>query len=207
MLQAVLSQVHPDWYVEAGDTLAPELVERARVSAYGQRLLLRCLLDAGAGAALLAPRPGKEGPTTAGRWPREKLCGLIRDLGVLAYAPVIRAEIRREPVRWLRQVLGNSYLLALDPTVWNARVQPEVQSRLSADWEQLLRNHGTDDAALHAMLDRQGRNELHSWATQRDPELADWVMLMHTPGDPGPAHLPEKPVLLVCTHHETRRPS
>ena len=46
---------------------------------------------------------------------------LSRDLGALAFAPAIRAEVRREPVRQLKRALGNSYLLALDKQVWDGR--------------------------------------------------------------------------------------
>jgi hypothetical protein len=127
---------------------------------------------------------------------------LVRDLGVLAHAPVIRAEVRREPVRRLRRLLGNSYLLALDPTVWDAAVERDVQARLSANWERLLQE--TDDARLLALFDGQGRSELRGWAAQRDPALGEWVALLHESETAGPAHLPEKPVLLLCTHHESR---
>src|SRR5690554_5982680 len=121
-LQALLAEVDPSWYARAGEPLDPRLLARARRSRLGRRLLARTLLDAGAAGALLAPRPGAPTPTTLTRWPRAKLARLVRDLGVLAYAPVIRAEVRREPVRRLKRALGGSYLLPLDPTVWDAKV-------------------------------------------------------------------------------------
>ncbi|MEZ0472857.1 hypothetical protein [Luteimonas salinilitoris] len=202
-LQALLAEVHPSWYVRSGEApLEPRLVDAARRSVLGRRLLARALLASGSGDALLAPRPGKGLPTAITRWPPARMARLVRDLGVLAHAPVIRAEVRREPVRRLRRLLGNSYLLALDPTVWDAAVGREVQARLSANWERLLRE--TDDARLLALFDGQGRNELRGWAAQRDPALGEWVALLHEYETAGPAHLPEKPVLLLCTHHESR---
>ncbi|MDH5822026.1 hypothetical protein QFW77_03325 [Luteimonas sp. RD2P54] len=201
-LQALLAEVHPSWYAADGEPApAPALLGAALRSRLGRRMLARALLASGTGQALLAPRPGSGLPTAVARWPRERLARLVRDLGVLAYAPVIRAEVRREPVRRLRRTLGNSYLLALDPTVWDAAVGRAVLARLAADWERALVE---DDDALFAMLERQGRGELRAWAAIRDPALGDWTALLHERSEVGPAHLPEKPVLLLCTHHESR---
>ena len=47
---------------------------------------------------LLAPRPDGALAAAVVRWPRARLATLLRDVGALAYAPVIRAEVRREPV-------------------------------------------------------------------------------------------------------------
>lgn len=206
-LQVLFAEVDPSWYAGRGETVDPRLLARARGSRLGRRLLARMLLEAGTAEALLAPRPGMGTPTALTRWPPAKLGRLVRDLGVLAYAPMIRAEVRREPVRWLKRALGSSYLLPLDPTIWDARVAPEVQRRLQDAWEPLFAgSQGSDgDAALFALFDRQGRSELRHWAALRDPPLGEWVALLHPREDAGPAHLPEKPVLLLATHHETRR--
>lgn|SRR5690606_6642914 len=206
-LQALLTQVDPGWYSRSGEPLDPRLLAAARRSRLGLRLLARSLLRDGGAEALLAPRPGAATPTAILRWPRAKLARLVRDLGVLSYAPLIRAEVRREPVRRLKQALAGSYLLALDPTIWNARVERDVQHRLEQAWEPLWngRDGPPDDARLYAVLERQGRNELRHWAARRDPPLGEWVALLHPPEDAGPAHLPEKPVLLLATHHETSR--
>ncbi|WP_024891893.1 hypothetical protein [Luteimonas huabeiensis] len=202
-LQALLSEIDPSWFAAGDEPLPPELLRRARGSALGRRLLVRGLLREGAARALFAPRPGQDFATLATRWPRARLERLTRDLGVLAYAPLIRAEVRREPVRRLKRALGNSYLLALDPSVWDAKVAPEVARRLAAAWDGALRADA-DDARLLALFARQGRDELRAWAAQREPALGEWVALLHPREDAGPAHLPEKPVLLLCTHHETR---
>ncbi|WP_187471056.1 hypothetical protein [Luteimonas viscosa] len=204
-LQALLADVHPAWYAdEAGQALDPQLVERARTSALGQRLLVRALPPAFLDG-LLAPRPGdRTHMATPRRWPPARLRALVRDLGVLAYAPLIRAEVRREPVRWLRATLGNSYLLALDRTVWDGRLDQATRARLSAEWETLLAAPGflTDPSLLGDLLDRQGRGELHAWASRRHRMLADWARLLHDNGPLCAAHLPEKAVLVVASHHE-----
>ncbi|MDH5834465.1 hypothetical protein [Luteimonas kalidii] len=206
-LHALLADVHPAWYADrSGHVFDEALIARARDSALGRRLLVRAmpqdLLD-----GLLAPRPGEPGwVATPRRWPRARVRALVRDLGVLAYAPLIRAEVRREPVRWLRATLGNSYLLALDRTVWDGRVDAATRARLSADWETLLANPAflSDPAPLSDLLDRQGLAELQAWAARRNRALADWSRLLHPPAAPRPAHVPEKAVLVVASHHEDR---
>jgi len=204
-LQALLAEVEPDWFRDAGEPLPADLLRRARASRLGRRLLARGLLADGAVDALLAPRPGHDPATLATRWPKPRLERLTLDLGVLAHAPAIRGEVRREPVRRFKRALGNSYLLALDPSVWDAQVPPTLLRRLGADLEQALASGGADgDAALLALFARQGRQELRAWASRRDPALGEWVALLH-PREPAlPTHLPERPVLLLCTHHETR---
>ncbi len=206
-LQALFADLHPDWLAgSAGDGLDRELAAAAPASALGRRLLLRGfpaeIMD-----GLFAPAPGAG--VAAGmrrRWPRARLQALVRDLGVLAYAPLIRAEVRREPVRWLRRSLGNSYLLALDRSIWDGHVDPGVHARLSSHWEALLADPRflSDQALLDGVLDRQGRGELLAWAQRRNRPLADWTRLLHAPEDAAPAHLPEKALLVVVSHHEGR---
>ncbi|TKS55078.1 hypothetical protein E4582_10100 [Luteimonas yindakuii] len=204
-LQALLAEVEPDWFRDGGEPLPPDLLRRARASRLGRRLLARGLIGDGAVDALLAPRPGHDPATIAMRWPKARVERLARDLGVLAHGPAIRGEVRREPVRRLKRALGNSYLLALDPSVWDAQLPPAVVRELGAGLEQALVAGGADDdAPLLALFARQGRQELRAWAAHRDPALGEWVALLH-PREPAmPTVLPERPVLLLCTHHETR---
>ncbi|MEN1927073.1 hypothetical protein WCE55_09765 [Luteimonas sp. MJ293] len=206
-LQPLFAEVDPGWYADKAGPVDQRLVARAGRSQLGRRLLARTLLQAGAADALLAPRPGHAIPSAVLRWPRARLAALIRDLGVLAYAPLIRAEVGRDSVRRLKRALGSSYLLPLDRTIWNARVEDDVLRRQQQAWTPLMEALRTreDDAALHALFERQGRSELRGWAAQRDRPLGEWVALLHPPEEPGPAHLPEKPVLLLVTHHETKR--
>lgn len=206
-LQPLFAEVDPGWYAGGGGALDQRLVQRAGRSQLGRRILARRLMQAGAADALLAPRPGHGVSSAIMRWPRPRLARLIRDLGVLAYAPLIRAEVGRDAVRMLKRALGGSYLLPLDRTIWNARVEDEVLRRLQQAWSPLMAalRAKEDDAALYALFERQGRNELRHWAAHRDRPLGEWVALLHPPEQPGPAHLPEKPVLLLVTHHETKR--
>lgn len=204
-LQALLSEVDPAWYAADAAAAAPDarLLARAQTSALGQRLLARWLA-ADAASALLAPSPGKEHAAIVALWSRAQIAALVRDAGVLAYAPAIRAEVRRDPVRRLKRALGNSYLLALDQTVWDGRIDATLLARLSTEFGQALAADPKHDDRLYAMFDAQGRGELRAWALKRNPALADWIALLHPRETPRAAHLPEKPMLRVYTHHETR---
>ncbi len=198
-MQALLAEVDPSWY----GGLDPALLAQARASRLGRRMLGRWLA-AGPAAALLAPSPGEGAIATAARWTRAGVAALTRDLGALAYAPAIRAEVRRDPVRRLKRALGNGYLLALDNTVWNGRVDPAVGQRLSAGLEAALAA-GESDAGLFALLDRQGRAELDEWARAHEPALGEWARLQQPQDAPSePAHLPEKPIQRVYAHHHAR---
>ncbi|MGY0612625.1 MULTISPECIES: hypothetical protein [unclassified Luteimonas] len=204
-LRALLVEVDPAWLEHAGTPLDAELAERAGKSALGRRLLGAWLAE-GPASSLLAPDPVRDPDAVRRRWARARLDALCRDIGILAHAPPIRAEVRREPVRRLRAALGNSYMLALDRSVWDGVLPPDRQRALVADFDHALADAmASDDAApLFAIFDRQGRAELRGWARRRDPALADWCRLLHPPDDELPPHLPEKPVLRVYTHHESR---
>ncbi|MEN5059407.1 hypothetical protein [Luteimonas sp. TWI1416] len=200
-LRALLAEVHPAWHEASDGGLDPALLRRACDSALGRRLLAAALA-AGPASHLLAPSPDGPGALIA-RWSRARLDALHRDLGVLAYAPAIRAEIGREPVSRLKAALGSSYLLALDRSVWDAKVKPEVQTRLVEGLRHALSVTDGETTLLRTFA-RQGRAELQAWASHRDPALAQWARLLHAPEALPSAHLPEKPVLVVQTHHQNR---
>lgn len=206
-LRALLAEVDPSWLDEAGHGLDPALAARARDSALGRRLLAAWLAD-GPASALLGPDPAREPDGVRLRWRRSRVDALCRDLGILAHAPPIRSEVRREPVRRLKAALGSSYLLALDQSVWDGRLPPDRLHETGTGFRAALdaAMAADDPAPLHALFDRQGRAELQSWARRRDPALSDWCRLLYPPGaaDETRACLPEKPVLRVYTHHETR---
>lgn len=200
-LRALLAEVHPAWHGAGDGGLDPALLRRACDSALGRRLLATALA-AGPASHLLAPSPDGPGALIA-RWSRVRLDALHRDLGVLAYAPAIRAEIGREPVRRLKSTLGSSYLLALDRSVWDAKVEPDVHTRLADALRHALSAHDGTTTLLRTFA-LQGRAELQAWASHRDPALAQWARLLEAPEALPPAHLPEKPVLVVQTHHQNR---
>lgn len=208
-LQTLLREVDPVWYHPADDrpqdALDAILLKRSQATPLGRRMLARWLAT-GPAMALLAPRPDGQLASAVARWPRPKLAGLVRDLGTLAFAPAVRAEVRRDHVGLLKRVLGNGYLLALDNAVWDARVDPDVRRALANALEQPTKaaQDSGKPAAVHALLDRQGRSELHAWAIQRDAALADWLTLQSPPEARLPAVLPEKQVLFLHSHHDAR---
>ena len=210
-LHNVFAEIHPDWYRQAGTADATDreagaidgdLLQQACNSVLGRRMLARWLMH-DIGGELFAPRPDGAVSATVLRWPRPRLVALSRDLGALAFAPAIRAEVRREPVRQLKRALGNSYLLALDKQVWDGNGKPELAALLQAELVEAL-PASQDDAVLHDLLDRHGRSELHAWAVQHDPALAEWLALQY-PREPRRAtHLPEQQVLFLHDHHLAR---
>lgn len=205
-LRTILTEADPSWHGTGADAIAPELLAAARDSAIGRRLLARWLAAAHA-PALLAPQPGAGFGAAAVRWPRARMARLVRDLGALAYAPAIRAEVRREPVRRLKHALDNAYLLALDSLVWDGKVQLHLGAQLVAEIDHALRVE--DDRPLFDLLDRRGRAELRLWAQRRDPGLADWsrLLLPRALDDDAPtlvAHLPPEVVERLYTHHGAR---
>lgn len=204
-LRALLAEVDPGWFDDAGSPLDHGLAASALDSPMGRRLLGAWLAQ-GPASSLLAPDPARAPAAIRERWPRQRLDALCRDIGILAHAPPIRAEVRREPVRRLKAAMGHSYMLALDRTVWDGRLPPERQQALATDFSDALAATvaGDDPAPLFALFDRQGRAELRAWARRRDPALADWCALLHPAVPELPPHLPEKPVLRVYTHHEAR---
>lgn len=201
-LEALLAEVDPRWHDAGEDAVDAALLERARASRLGRRLLAGALAE-GPASRLLAPSPGGYlGLMT--RWSRPRLDALHRDLGVLAYAPAIRAEVGREAVKRLKTHLAGSYLLALDRSIWDAKIEPGLQGRLACTLGEALSATGASPNRLFDLLELQGRSELQTWAGQREPALADWARLLHPPIELPPAHLPQKPVLVVHAHHQNR---
>lgn len=207
-LQTVLAGTRPAWF--AGDDGAvpdPALLAQARGSRLGERILARWLA-AGPGAALLAPTAQREVGAAAVRWPSARLVPLLRDLGVLSMAPAIRGEVGRDPVRRLKHALGNSYLLALDRSVWDGRLPAATVAALASELRSALAaDRGPDPGghdALFALFDRRGRSELRAWAREHDPALGEWVALLHAREDALPAVLPDPQVRLLHEHHLAR---
>jgi len=206
-LHSVFAEIHPDWYRQAGMAghdggIDGDLLRHACDSALGRRMLARWLMR-DIGGEVFAPRPDGAIAAAVVRWPRPQLAALSRDLGALAFAPAIRAEVRREPVRQLKRALGNSYLLALDKQVWDGRSEPATVKQLQAELTTSLAA-GQDDAVLHGLLERRGRSELHAWVVQHDPALAEWLTLQYPREARLQAHLPEQQVLFLHDHHLAR---
>ena len=193
-LGTLLAEVDPQWL----DGVDPALAAAGRQSRLGRAVLLRCL--AAPTGALLAPSPEPVLDRTARTWPRTRLEPFLRNLGVLSFAPAIRAEIGREPVRRLKETLGKRYLLALDRQMWDGQVPPALQARLQQRLAEAVAAPEPGPALL-ALFARQGRAELRHWAGTHDAALAEWTQLLHA-ADPEPrAHLPAGAVARLHAHH------
>jgi hypothetical protein len=203
-LQAVLAEVDPAWYATAdAGGIDASLLARARASALGERILSRWLLQDGHAQALLAPNPERDIARDAVRWPRAQLALLTRDLGVLAYAPAIRSEVGRDAVRRLKQALGNSYLLALDRTVWDGRVEPQAIAGMNEALRAAMSRDDASHGVLYTLLDAQGRAELRA---SDDPELGaigEWALLLQPrqAGEAVATVLPAAQVRMLYEHH------
>lgn len=195
-LQTVIEGADASWL----DDFDPALLPDARTSPLGRRLLARTLA-AGAASTLLAPSPKPALDRVVARWSPEKLRSLVRNIGVLAFAPAIRSEVGREPVRRLKLALDRRYLLALDRNVWDGEVPREVQLRLQQAMQAAL--DGTDPTpGLLALFERHGCAELRAWAQARDPAFTEWLALLH-PRDQTrpPTHLPPSAVQQLYSVH------
>ena len=205
-LYTLLSEVHRDWYSKTGSAkrlinVDAKLIEKARRTPLGQRMLARWLLaDA---PNLLAPHPaGLSNVITL--WSQERINHLVRDLGILAFAPAIRAEIGREPVRILKKALGNSYLLALDKTIWDGNVSRSELAEMRAELNAVLVASDSEDHGLYQVFEKQGRSEFLRWGKTHKQQLAEWMQLQRAKEQSVTTYLPDHAVLIVFGHHESR---
>lgn len=203
--RTLLVQADPTWFDEPGQPPLPEgLREHAATSRLGRRLLARTL--AAHAPHVFAPLEPNGLAAAAAPWSRAGIATLATDLGGLAYAPAIRAEIGRDPVRRLKRVLGEGYLLALEPTVWDGVIDGVTDVRLGKALGQVLAHDDPGDIALRALFDAQGHLELQAWARAHAPALAELAALLQ-PRDArtaGAAHLPAAAVARVHAYHLRR---
>ena len=194
-LGSLLTEIDPHWL----QGIDPALLAAGRESRLGRQVLLRCLAQAPV-SALFAPAPEPVLDRVAAAWPRQRLDSFLLNLGVLAFAPAIRAEIGREPVRRLKAALGKRYLLALDRQMWDGQVPAALLARLQLGLAGAL-SDPDPLARLQAMFAGHGRAELRQWGAVHEPALADWALLLY-PADPAArGHLPAGAVARLHAHH------
>ncbi len=198
-LQPLLAEVDAAWLRDVD----PRLLQKAKRSPLGQRLLSVWLMHDHA-PRLFTPTPARNFGAIAGKWSRSRLAWLVRDLGILAYAPAVRGEVRRDPVRRLRNLLGNSYMLALDRSIWDGKVAPALEQRLGSSLGVVVASTTNRDDDIWELLELQGLQELRHWGATQEPELAEWAKLMAPPLPDGVAHLPPEPVRMLHDHHLAR---
>jgi len=167
-LRAVaVQQANPAWFV----SLPAPLVQRARASALGSRMLAWVLAE-GIAPALFA-EPAWKMPANADWlfWPKSALDEVALDFAALALSASIRATVKRDAVLRLKRVLSEPrYALALnEPTAsLDAR---GFSTALAAD------------ESLAQYLSTQGYAELIGYAATLHPACAERIRLSLPPGE------------------------
>ncbi len=169
-LQATaLAQAHPSWF----EGFEPDLLEQARQSQYGRRLLARDLARHGAPTLFSSIPAAVPHALSSEDWlqlARDPLDTLLLDLAAIAFASAIRACINRADVLRLRRVLGEPrYSLALRHT----QSAGEYAEAIHAD---LSRSMISDDALLETLRAR-GRLELMTTAVAAHPAAVERLRL------------------------------
>src|SRR5699024_1162114 len=104
---AALTDVHASWF---GDIPA-ELVERARHSVPGRRWMAGQLAPQHALFAMPAPDLGEDERLAAHTWLVQPLAArtdFLQELAATALATLLRAQVARDRVGWMRTVLGDA---------------------------------------------------------------------------------------------------
>jgi len=170
-----------------------ELVERARASALGRRMLAQRLqsesqplftLESADDCAWVTQHPWA-------LFSGERLRGTAFDLGALAFAPALRSKVNRRDVLALREALGIarlSFALAADP--WQGAAAPEAVSHCAMAG--LARVLGKPEA-IAELVRQRGRIELYAYSANLHPLLGERIKLAFPPlsaGERSDAWLP-----------------
>lgn len=172
--QALLDGLHANHF----DELPPALLESARHSALGRRVLARMALRRV--PALFAPDQERWQSWAASEswmhWPQPRLQAFTRTLGVLSLGPALRVIVERQAVLFVRDVLGaDAWRQAQLALAWKGN-PPEAIRQMGAT---LLHRCGRDAQALLAAIDERGRIEFIGHAERRDAELAARLVLAY----------------------------
>ena len=81
----------------------------------------------------------------------------------------------------LLKLLGNSYMLALDRSIWDGKVAPALEQRLSSSLGVVVASTTNRDDDIWELLELQGLQELRHWGATQEPELGEWAKLMAPP--------------------------
>lgn len=172
LLKSTLDGAHATRF---GD-IPPALIERARMSPIGRRMLsLRIERSAPAMFDLSAANEAEwieRNPVSL--FSGERLRGAALDLGALAFSPALRSRVDRSEVLRLREAIGAarvSFALGTDP--WKGAIPDDVRHCAMAGIGRVI----DSAAAIAELLRQRGRVELFSWAANRHPLLAERIKL------------------------------
>ncbi|HEY0233344.1 MAG TPA: hypothetical protein VGC55_19000 [Dokdonella sp.] len=177
LLKSTVDGAHASRFSDA----TPALVEHARSSALGRRMLaLR--LESEAPALFNLPSAAND-PAWIEHHPAalfsgERLRGAALDLGALAFSPALRARVERSEVLRLREAVGAarlSFALSTDP--WRGGLPDAVRHCALAGLARVLH----DAEAIAELVRQRGRIELFTFASARHPLFGERVALAFPP--------------------------
>jgi len=187
-----LDEADAGWF----GSLAPIIVERARHSRLGRRILSRRLAAQGAPVLFgTLPRSTPQAIAVSpwAAWPGERIRAIAWDLGAIALAPALRAVVRREAVLRVRAVLGEArYALALASA-------SHVATGSDREHRMLAKSLASDEV-LGKAVRRLGFAELVAFARGVHPACAERVLLGEAPGSIPESRLAWLDGARVATH-------
>jgi hypothetical protein len=188
---ATLDEADAGWF-----GVAPPLVDRARASRLGRRMLARRLASHGA-PVLFGTLPRSTPQSIAvsmwALWPSQRLRAIAWDLGAIALGPALRAVVRREAVLRVRSVLGEErYALALASA-------PNVATAADREHRVLSKSLASDET-LGAAVRRLGFGEFLAFARALHPACAERVLVGEAPGSVPETKLAWLDASRVATH-------
>lgn len=172
LLKSTLDGAHATRFGDA----PPVLVERARASPLGRRMLALRLEQTAPSLFDLAAAndSGWVEQHPAALFSGERLRGAAMDLGALAFSPALRARVERSEVLRLREAVGAarvSFALSTDP--WRGAIPDGVRHCAMAGLARVL----DDVEAITELLRQRGRVELFTYAANQHPLLAERIKL------------------------------
>jgi hypothetical protein len=180
LLKSTLDGAHASRFGDA----PPALVERARTSPLGRRMLAQrleqispLLFDLAA-----ANDSGWVEQHPASLFSGERLRGAALDLGALAFSPALRARVERSEVLRLREAIGAarmSFALTTDP--WRGVIPDGVRHCAMTGLARVIENAD----AIAELLRQRGRVELFTYAANQHPLLAERIKLAFPPASAG----------------------
>lgn len=160
-----LTDAHASWF----DDVPAELVERARYSAPGRRWMAGQLAARHALFGMPAPGLGEDDGLAGNVWlvqPLADRLDFLQELAATALAPLLRAQVARDQVGWMRTVLGDAaYRRALSKAdAQSAMPVSEITAALASETsfrDALLRQAGHElwafVADMHTLVQQRIR--------------------------------------------------
>lgn len=174
-----LDAMHPTRF--AG--LPAALSQRALRSRLGRRQLFALALQASPRVFTAEREPWQAwaGSHPWLRWTQCQMQTCARSLGAIALGPALKVVLERDAVLFLRGAVGNdAWRVMQQANPWHGPAPDTVRSLGAA----VIRDCGTDAAAVAAAVSRRGAVELIGHAERESALLAERARLAYAPGLP-----------------------